>query len=672
MSSGRRSNEGAAALGRAARSTRRRLATAALVAGVSLVVAACGSSSSSSSSSAGSASSSTSASANNANQSAASLGTVLYGQLPPAGTPQTGGTITQGQLTGQTPTYIFPIAPGSNSSSGTFSFLTELFMPLYGGPLGARPQVNYPMSAAAGPPVPSNGDKTYTVTLKSGLKWSNGTPITSKDVLFWYYLLRAAIKESPANWGQYVPGEFPMDVTSATAPNATTVVFNLDKAYNPGFFLNNQLQDTNGGAYPLPSTVWNVESANGPHVTDWTNPAVAKKIYDYLSKQGGAVASFATSPLWQDVSGPFKLKSFSATNSSYVLVPNPSYGGSPKPVFSQLDVNTYTGFTSELDALKSGSLDIMVGLDPSQLAEAPALKQQGIYVFGGPGWGWFGGIINFKDTTNHFDKVIAQPYVRQAIAYLTDQPGIIKGVYKGAAVTAYGPVPSAPISPYAPADATTPPYPYNPSSAVSLLKSHGWKVVPGGQTTCAKPGTGSGECGAGIPAGTPISFVWANQPQSVSTTGALESEALASEAKQAAGITITLQTKTFNFLTSNYNNQNPAASKYTNDWGVNNYGGLFMDFYPTQDGVFNPGGGFNMGDYNDPTANSLISQSVFGGDPNAVKNEASYLTKSLPVFFMPDADYLLAVSNKVGGPADGWTSMTQQQWFPQYWYVNKG
>ena len=65
----------------------------------------------------------------------------------------------------------------------------------------------------------------------------------------------------------------------------------------------------------------------------------------------------------------------------------------------------------------------------------------------------------------------------------------------------------------------------------------------------------------------------------------LESEALASVAKQAAGINIELQTKTFNFLTSNYNNQNPAASKYTNDWGVNNYGGLFMDYYPTQDGV---------------------------------------------------------------------------------------
>jgi peptide/nickel transport system substrate-binding protein len=628
--------------------------TSALIVGAALAVAACGSSSTT----------------NGVNKASASLGTVIYGTLPAVGTPTQGGTIVQGQLTGQTPTYIFPIAPGANTSTGTISFLSELFMPLYAGPTGAEPKVDYALSAASGPPVPSNGGKTYTVPLKTGLKWSNGKPIVANDFLFEYYELKAAIKESPSNWGQYVPGEFPNSVTSITAPDTHTIVINLNQAYNPGFFLNNQLQDTNN-VYPIPSTDWNVASAGGPHL-DFTNPANAKKIYDYLNKAGGSVASFGTNPLWQVVSGPFKLKSFSATNSSYTLVPNPSYGGAPKAAFSELQTQTYTGFTSELNAMKSGSVDVGVGIDPSQLAEVPSLKTQGITVFGGPGWGWFGGIINFKDTTNHFDKVISQLYIRQAIAHLTDQPGIIKGVYKGAAVAAYGPVPSAPTSPYTPGNAVSAPYPYDPAAAVTLLKSHGWKVVPNGQTTCASPGTAASECGAGIPKGTPIKFVWANQPIATATTGVLESEALASEAKQAAGINIVLQTKSFNFLTANYNNQNPAAVKYTNDWGVNNYGGLFEDYYPTQDGVDNPGGGFNLGSYNDPTANKLIQASVFGGDPNAVKTEATYLTAQMPVFYLPDLDYLVAVNQKrVGGPAPGWTAMTQQQWFPQYWYVVK-
>ncbi len=624
-----------------------------IAAACAVLVAACGSSSNTS----------------NVNEAQSSLGTVLYGSLPPQGTPVKGGTITQGQLTGQTPTYIFPITPGAQSSSGTFSFLSELFMPLYAGPSGAEPKVEYPLSAANAPKF-SDGNKTVTIPIKPGLKWSNGEPLVANDVVFWFDLLKAAVKESAANWGQYTPGLMPDNVKSISTSGKYDVIMHLTQPYNPGFFLNNNLQDTNN-VYPLPSTSWNIAAPGGPHL-DYTNPANAKKIYDFLAKGGGSVSTFASNPLWKVVSGPFKLKSFNPTNSSYVLVPNPSYGGSPKPIMSSVSTQTYTGFTSELNAVKSGSLDVMVGFDPSQLAQVPSLKQQGIAVFGGPGWGWFGGQINFKDTTNHFDKVISQLYVRQAIDHLIDQPAIIKGVYKGAAVEAYGPTPSAPLSPYAPADAATPPYKFDPSAAVSLLKSHGWKVVPGGTTTCAKPGTGSGECGAGIPAGTPISFVWANVPESVSSTGALESEAIASQAKKSAGIVIKLQTKTFNFLTENYNNANPAAAKYTNDWGVNNYGGLFMNFYPTASGVWNEGAGFNTGSYNDPKANQLINASVHSGNADAVKTEADYFAKNPPVFFMPDYDYLVAVNiKKVAGPSKGWTSMTQQQWFPQYWYVVK-
>jgi peptide/nickel transport system substrate-binding protein len=630
-----------------------RLATTSVViVGAVLAVAACGSSG-----------------GGGSNKAVSSLGTIIYGTLPPVGKPASGGVLSMGQLADSTPTYIFPIVPGANTSTGTVSFVNELYMPLYGGPTGAEPKINSALSAA-NPPIFSDGNKTVTIPIKPGLKWSDGAPVVANDLVFTLDLLSAAIKESPANWGQFAPGELPTNITSITTSGKYDVILHLKQAYNPGFFLQNQLQVTNN-LTPLPSTAWNIAAPNGPHL-DYTNPANAKKIYDFLNKAGGSVATFGSNPLWKVVDGPFKLKSFSATNSSYVLVPNPSYGGSPKPMFDELDTNTYTSFTAELNAVKGGTLDVATGIDPSQLPQAPALRAQGIYIYGGPAWGWFGGIINFKDTANHFDKVIGQPYVRAAIAHMVDQPGIIRGVYKNAAVPAYGPTPSAPASPYAPADATTPAYPYDPAEGVALLKSHGWKVVPNGTTTCVKPGTASNECGAGIPAGTPISFTWANRPESQSSTGALESEALSSVAKQAAGINITLTSKTFNFLTSNYNDQNPAAAKYTNDWGVNNFGGLFMDYYPTMDQVFNKGGGFNTGAFEDPHLDGLIHNSKFGSNPDAVKTEASYTAKAVPVFFMPDYDYLLAVNTKkVAGPADGWTVLTQQQWYPQYWYQVK-
>ena len=55
-------------------------------------------------------------------------------------------------------------------------------------------------------PVYSNGDKTVTVRLKTNYRWSDGQPVTSKDALFFLDEVRAAVKESGANWSQYTSG----------------------------------------------------------------------------------------------------------------------------------------------------------------------------------------------------------------------------------------------------------------------------------------------------------------------------------------------------------------------------------------------------------------------------------------------------------------------------------
>ena len=266
------------------------------------------------------------------------------------------------------------------------------------------------------------------------------------------------------------------------------------------------------------------------------------------------------------------------------MVPNPTYGLTPKAELKRITVNTYSGAPAILNALKSGSLDVGTIDAASQLGAIPGLQKDGYSVFGDPSWGWFGGIINFKDTTNSFNKIIAQPYVKAALAELEDQPAWISGIYHGWAVPAYGPVASSPESPPSPKSASQTPYPFNPKKAAADLKSHGWDVKPGGLTTCAKPGTSDTECGAGIPAGTKFEFTWANVPKATAPAAVLVSQAFASEAEQAAGIKIDFVTKAFNFLTANYNNQNPAAKKYTNDWAVNNFGGIGLDYNPTQTG----------------------------------------------------------------------------------------
>jgi peptide/nickel transport system substrate-binding protein len=232
-------------------------------------------------------------------------------------------------------------------------------------------------------------------------------------------------------------------------------------------------------------------------------------------------------------------------------------------------------------------------------------------------------------------------------------------------------VPTAPRSPYVPADAVGAAWPYNPARAAATLRAHGWRVRPGGKTVCAKPGTASDQCGAGIPAGTPIRLVWANPPSSVSSVGARESQIFAADAKRFAGIGVSFVSRSFSFLTSQYNDRNPAAAQYVSAWAVNNYGGVYTDYYPTQQGLLSPGGLLDMGGYDDPVAARLMAASVVSPSAKAVRDEVAYLGRSYPIFFMPDQDWITALSRRIGGARKAFLAMTQQRDAFQFLYLVK-
>ena len=603
-------------------------------------------------------------SASSVSNAKTSYGTTLYGSLPTAGTPVKGGSVSIGQISGQTPTFILPLTDCTHQLTTNLNFITSFYTPLYNGPVGARPVINYPLSATSGPPVASDGDKTFTIHLRQNLKWSDGQPIVANDVLFAIDLIKAAVKENPSNWCSYIPGQFPDDLVSATAPDKYTVVLKLNKPYNPGYVLNDQLS----GIWPLPSTKWNVASSGGGHL-DYTQPANAKKIFDYLYKQGENESSFTSSPIWSVISGPWKLKSFSLTNGSFSMVPNPAYTGLVPPKLSEVNYVTYTSIIAQLNALKSGSLDVG-GLDSTQLTQAAGLRRMGYSVFGNPTWGFYDANINFEDGAGHFGDIVKQLYARQALYYLEDQAAFVKGIYKGAAVPQYGPIPSNPQSPYTPSDASSPLYGYDPAKAVSLLKAHGWKVVPGGSSTCENPGTGANQCGAGITKGSTFGGVWLNVPESTAPSSVLSADAYVSEAKKAAGIDFTFKTVTFN-TAQQYNDQGPQGKSLKNAWAVNNTGGFSISYYPTSEGIFNTGAGFNAGGYSDPMADKLMTASVHSSNPQAVTAEAAYLAKSPPALFLPDPDAISVVSKRVGGPSNSFLQIVYQILFPQYWYVKK-
>jgi peptide/nickel transport system substrate-binding protein len=584
-----------------------------------------------------------------------------FGSVPAATGTAHAGTITSAVPPGSAPNWILPIEPSANASVySSYSFSYEMVRPLYWYVNGVAP-AQTPALSLANLPVYSNGDKTVTITLKSTYKWSDGQPVTSKDILFYIDELKAAIKESPDNWYTYTPGVgLPDQVASASTPNASTLVLNLNAAVNPLWMTEDEL----ALIQPMPAHAWARASANGP-VLDFTQPANAKKIYDFLAKASGSLSTYASNPLWQVVDGPYKLTAFNSGTGAFTMVPNSGYGGPHSAQVPTLQAVPFTSDTAEFNAVKAGSIDI--GYVPqSDVPQVSQVKAAGYHVFGYPDFGNNFVAYNFKDTTGDFDHIIAQLYVRQAIAHLEDETGYIKAFFRGAGGPAYGPVPAVPVSPYTPADALTDPYPFNVSAAVSLLKAHGWKVVPGGTDSCARAGTGASECGAGIPAGTKLAFnlIYTSQPDIVSE---MDTD-LAAQAKKA-GITITLKSDTFNHIISAYND--PGSPKTVNDWAAEDYGGDTDSTYPTQFGLFNTTGSFNQGLYSSPEADKLINASVTGGSPSAVKNEASYLTEQQPALFQPNQDLIIVWKTTVSGSPAAFKALTQYQLNTEQMYLTK-
>lgn len=611
------------------------------LAAVSVLLAACGSSSS-----------------NNNSVSANITPSGGYGKVPAAAPFGHAGTITVAESPGATPTWILPVTPSANSSVYTsYDFQEELWRPLNWFPNGTSVKEDPAMSLASDP-VWSNGDKTVSITLKNW-KWSDGTPVTAKDAEFWIDLVKAAVKENASNWGNYSPGVgIPDQITSMTAVGQK-LTLNLNAAVNPVWFF----EDSLASVIPLPAQAWAKASANGP-ILDFTNPANAKKIYNFLAAQSKSVSTYATNPLWKVVDGPYNLTAFNNTTGAYSLTPNAAYSGPHAQTVSSVKAVPFTSDTAEWNAVKSGSID--VGYVP--FADLPQVKsvEKAYNVFGYPDFGFQYVTYNFKDKTGDFNNIIGQLYIRQAIAHLEDEQGYIKAFFYGAGGQGYGPVPSIPVSPYTPADAKTDPYPFSVSSAVSILKAHGWTVTPGGTDVCAKPGSGAGECGAGIPAGTKLAWnlIYNTSPAIIGQ----QVTDLVSQAKKA-GIQITLKSDNFNhMLATYYDSANPSA---INEWAMEDFGGFSLSTYPTTDQIFNTGGSFNIGEFSDPTADKLIKASTTSSDPSAVKSEASYLTKVQPSLFQPAVDLIEVWKTGISGQPQSFESLTQYQLNPEFWYFAK-
>ena len=585
-----------------------------------------------------------------------------FGTVPAAAAgPQHAGTITWAEAPSSGPTWILPIFPSAALSvSNTNQFDFEMWRPLYWFDDGVQP-IQTPALSLAYAPTWSDGHRTVTVTLKSTYKWSDGQPISSRDVLFFYDEVEAAIHQDPANWGLSTAGlGIPDEVASVTTPTPNTVVFTMKKAVNPEWFLDDELSTIT----PMPAHAWAKASDNGP-VLDFTVAPNATRIYRYLARESMSLSTYTTNPLWQVVDGPYRLTSFNSTG-AFTMAPNSSYGGPHAAEVSALQAVPFTSVETEFDAVRTGNID--VGYLPLiDVSQAKTAESHGYNVFGYPAFGFSYVAYNFADATGDFNKIIAQLYVRQALAHLENEQAYIRAFFNGAAGPDYGPIPDVPASPFTPADAETDPYPFSVPAAISLLRSHGWRVSTAGTDMCAKPGTGPRECGAGISAGTRLAFnlIYASDSPVVKEMVT----DLASEAARA-GITISLLGQTYGYILTHYGNAAGTGTSSVDKWAMLDWGGIGDAPYPTTLGTFNGPGAGNTGSYNDPTANALIDASVASGSPVAVKAEASYLTEDQPGLFQPNPDTIVVWKKSLSGPPTSFAALTQGYLNPEYWYYS--
>ncbi|HEX3922561.1 MAG TPA: ABC transporter substrate-binding protein, partial [Streptosporangiaceae bacterium] len=464
--------------------------------------------------------------------SGGSPGSAGSGGTGPQGQPRHGGTVTIAWPA--SPNFIFPLVPATNSD-GFNENLTSLMWPylVYPGD-GAKSIVN-PRESLFTSISYSGGDRTVTIDLKPW-KWSDGAPITSRDFTFVYNLLKAG----KSNWNGYVPGLFPDDVASVSTPGPHTVVLHLTRSYNPAFYTDDVLNTV-----PLlPQHAWDKTSATGAVGNYDETAAGAKAVYAFLQKEGGQMTTFATNPLWKVVDGPWALSSFQASTGQFTYVANKHYSGPDKPHLAKVVNEPFTSDTAELDALRGGSSLDVGNLPLNDIKQEGVLKASGYSIATAYVPGVAEIIPNLYNTGA--GPVLRQLYVRQAMEELINRKQITAKVYSGLADPGNGPVPLQAISSWvSPLEKAGGPYPYSPSAAIALLKAHGWKVTPGGTSTCQRPGSGASDCGAGIAAGQPLGF------QLIYSSGIAsmdEQNAAIQSSEAQAGVKIALKSEPFNTL----------------------------------------------------------------------------------------------------------------------------
>ncbi len=279
--------------------------------------------------------------------------------------------------------------------------------------------------------VSHNGNYTqWNVNIKPGLKWSDGTNVTSNDILATYNSNFALNPSVDIN-------NLHTFVTSVVPDNSSEVTFNLNQS-------NAQFLIEAGAAL-------------------YTNVMPAKY----------ATLNFTGEGINETVVGPYYPSNGQPGSTELTMYRNPYFytTGLPEPTPCALDISFVEATSNVENSMLSNTFDFGYVVDPGQV---PALQaDSNLHIFDQPAAGITSIICNATQFPFNYTQF------RQAIAYTVNYSAVVQQAfdnYGSSAVTAQGEVPTSETALY---NANQPSYSTSTTQAMTLLSQIGIKSVGG-------------------------------------------------------------------------------------------------------------------------------------------------------------------------------------------------
>ncbi|WP_018132032.1 ABC transporter substrate-binding protein [Effusibacillus pohliae] len=272
--------------------------------------------------------------------------------------------------------------------------------------------------------------KTWTFKLRQGVKFHDGTDFNAKAVV--YNFERMWDKNHPQHKGDFeyfhdMFGGFKGEgsvIEGIKAVDDYTVEFKLSRPLAP--FLANLAMSTFAIISPAALEKYGEKIAQNPVGT-----------------------------------GPFKFKEWKP-NDSITLEKNDQYWQKGLPKLDKIVFKVIPDNTARLTALKSGEIDVMDGLNPSDVKQVEADSKLQVLLRPSMNVGY----LAMNNTKKPFDN----PKVRQAISMAINKKGLIDSFYAGLAQPAVNPMPPS-VWGY---NKDIKDYEYNPEKAKQLLAEAGY------------------------------------------------------------------------------------------------------------------------------------------------------------------------------------------------------